>query len=129
MVAINKIEKTHNFKFKFGSASFELYEASGCGEDWAHSVAKINHTFVIELKPEKSDTPESGFEHPENKINETGLEMYDGFIEYMKTFVTKNISQEVISECKQKLQEMKSELEGDDYENYEEQVKQNPYFE
>ena len=73
MVAIDKIYKTHNFQFKFGSASFELYEASGCGEDWGHAIANINHTYVIELKPEKSDTPESGFEHAESKIQETAL--------------------------------------------------------
>ena len=44
MVAIKKIQKTHNFQYLFGSASHELYEASGCGEDWAKEIAKINHT-------------------------------------------------------------------------------------
>ena len=44
MVAIKKIHKTHNFQYLFGSASHELYEASGCGEDWAKEIAKINHT-------------------------------------------------------------------------------------
>ena len=121
MVAIDKIDKTHNFKFKFGSASYELYEASGCGEDWAHSIASINHTYVIELKPEKSDNPESGFEHAEQKISETGLEMYDGFLEYMKTFLGRAVSPEIVKLCQNKLKDMKSELENEnDYETYDE---------
>jgi hypothetical protein len=103
MIAIKKIENIHNFKYRFGIASHELYEASGCGEDWGKEIAKINHTYVIELKPEKSDEFEhSGFEYPEEKIGiyltnkflnykikiilnhknleKVGLEMYDGFI-------------------------------------------------
>ena len=69
MIAINAMDNKHNSKFKFGSASYELYEASGCGPDWAKDIAKINHTYVIELQPEKSDEFEhSGFEYPEDKI-------------------------------------------------------------
>lgn len=34
MLAINKIYDIHKFKFSFGMASHELYEASGCSEDW-----------------------------------------------------------------------------------------------
>jgi hypothetical protein len=45
--AIKKIKETHNFEFNFGSAAHELYEASGCAEDWAYEIAKINHTFVV----------------------------------------------------------------------------------
>jgi hypothetical protein len=121
MVAIDKIDKTHKFKFKFGSASYELYEASGCGEDWGHAIANINHTYVIELKPEKSETPEAGFEHPEQKISETALEMYDGFLEYMKTFLGKTISPEIVKECQNKLKDMKNELENIiEYDSYDE---------
>lgn len=38
-------------------------------------VAKINHTFVIELKAEKSDILEFGSEMPENEIEQTELEV------------------------------------------------------
>ena len=52
-----------------GAASYELYEASGCSQDWGKEVAKINHTYVIELKPKLSDSPKSGFETAENEIS------------------------------------------------------------
>ena len=60
MIAIKEIEKRHKFGFRFGSASYELYEASGCSEDWSKEVAKINNSYVIELRPDKADTPEAG---------------------------------------------------------------------
>jgi hypothetical protein len=118
MVAIRKIEDTYKFKFKFGSASHELYEASGCSEDWGKEIAKINYTYVVELKPEKSDVPESGFELPESKIEGIGQEMFDGFIEYMKTFLTNKIDQSIINECKNKLSDMHKDLESGDYDSH-----------
>lgn len=85
----------------------------------AKEVAKINHTFVIELKPEKSDTPEAGFDHPENKLEETALEMYDGFVEYMKSFLVDIVDDSIKQECKTKLEDMKREIEGyEEEENY-----------
>ena len=117
MIAIKKIEKKHNFTFKFGSASYELYEASGCSQDWGKEVAKINHTYVIELKPEKSDSPESGFEHPENKIEEASLEMYDGFIEYIKSFLTNSVDKVIVNECKNMLNNMLQEFSDYDKTN------------
>jgi hypothetical protein len=40
--------------------------------------------------------------------------MYDGFIEYMKTFLgIKVINQEIIQECKRKLSEMEKDIEND----------------
>jgi hypothetical protein len=117
MIAIKKIEKKHNFTFKFGSASYELYEASGCSQDWGKEVAKINHTYVIELKPEKSDSPESGFEHPENKIEEASLEMYDGFIEYIKSFLTNSVDKVIVKECKNMLNNMLQEFSDYDKTN------------
>ena len=77
---------------------------------------------VIELKPEKSETPESGFEHPENKIQETSLEMYDGFIEYMITFLNNKVSQDIVLDCQKRLNQMKNELENNDYETYDENL-------
>lgn len=117
MIAIKKIEKKHNFTFKFGSASYELYEASGCSQDWGKEVAKINHTYVIELKPEKSDSPESGFEHPENKIEEASLEMYDGFMEYIKSFLTNSVDKVIVNECKNMLNNMLQEFSDYDKTN------------
>lgn len=34
MIAIEDIKRKYDLSFTFGSASFELYEASGCSEDW-----------------------------------------------------------------------------------------------
>ena len=113
MTAINKIESMHKLKFSFGSASHELYEASGVGEDWVKAVAQVNHSFVIELKPQHSDTPESGFELPEHKILEASVEMYNGFLEYMKTFLPNyKIDAQVLRACKRKLNEMNKDVEN-----------------
>jgi hypothetical protein len=45
MIAIEEIKRLHRVEFKFGSASFELYEASGCSEDWY-----LNISLICELK-------------------------------------------------------------------------------
>ena len=116
MVAIRKIERNHHYKIKFGIASYELYEASGCSEDWGKQVAKINHTYVVELKPDKSDSHQShsGFDHPEHEIAQTGLEMYDGFVEYIKSFFVKNVDAKIVKECENKLKEMQSEIRDEE---------------
>ena len=89
-----------------------LYEASGCGEDWAKAIAHINHTYVIELKPENSDTPESGFEYPESELKTVAMEMYDGFIEYLRTFLTKRVDDTVVKQCKKQLNQMVKDIEN-----------------
>jgi hypothetical protein len=117
MTAIRKIDEKHGYKIKFGVASFELYEASGCSEDWGKAVAKINHTYVIELKPEQADLPETGFEYPENKIESAALEMYDGLVEYMKSFLTNKFDLSIVNECKIKLNQIIKQIQnGDEYE-------------
>ena len=73
-------------------------------------VAKVNHTFVIELKPEKSDTPESGFELPENEIEKVGEEMYDGFLDYMSSFLTNKVDPSIVKECKSRKDDLTEEL-------------------
>ena len=105
MTAIHTIEKKHNFKFVFGSAGHELYEASGCSEDWARDIARINYTYVIELKPTKfDDFDQSGFEVPEDQIEQVGAEMYDGFVAYINSFLADQVINESIrAECKSKL--------------------------
>lgn len=55
---------------------------------------------MIELKPDRSDTPESGFEHPEEKIQEAALEMYDGFIEYINSFIKTQVDEKIITACR-----------------------------
>ena len=73
-------------------------------------VAKVNHTFVIELKPEKSDTPESGFELPENEIEKVGEEMYDGFLDYMSSFLTNKVDPSIVKECNSRKDDLTEEL-------------------
>ena len=91
----------HNYTFKYGSASHELYESSGCNPDWAKAIANINHTYVIELKPKEISmrNPYIGFDYPEEKLAQAGQEMYDGMIEYFKTFFIKKIDKQIIVEC------------------------------
>ena len=62
--------------------------------------------------PENSDTPESGFEYPENNLIDAAIIMYDGFIEYMKTFLTNKVDPAVVKECKTKIADMNKELDG-----------------
>jgi hypothetical protein len=93
-----------------GAASYELYEASGCSQDWGKEVAKINHTYVIELKPKLSDSPKSGFETSENEISSNALEIYDGFLVYFKTFIKNVTDKNIIKECKDLLNTMLQEI-------------------
>ena len=118
MVAINAIKEKHGFEYDFGSASHELYEASGCSEDWGKEVAKINHTFVIELKPKDINFPQTGFVFPESEIEQAASEIYDGFIEYIKSFFIKNVSESVRAQCQEKMARMQqnSDDEHFDYE-------------
>ncbi|CAF1015022.1 unnamed protein product [Brachionus calyciflorus] len=110
MSAISKVEELHKFKYRFGVAAHELYEASGCTEDWSKDVAKVNHTFVVELKPD-IDSHEYGFDFPEDKIEEASLEAYDGFIEYIKTFLNFQIDKKIIDECKNQLNFLKESVQ------------------
>ncbi len=103
MIAIKTIKSKHGFEFSFGSASHELYEASGCGEDWAKEVAKVNHTFVIELKPQTIKYPQNGFEFPESEVEQAALEVYDGFVEYIKSFYVPQIDPEIVRDCRKRL--------------------------
>jgi hypothetical protein len=120
MIAIKEIEKKHDFSFTFGSASFELYEASGCSEDWSKHVAKVNHTFVVELKPEKAETPESGFVYPESDVLQSAIELYDGLFAYISSFIPASefyrVDEKIIEECKLKLANMIEHL--NDENNY-----------
>lgn len=96
-----------------------MYEASGCSEDWSvfnfilkkfflnfvrsKEVAKINHTFVIELRPDITDHSGMGFEYPEEKIQQAASEIYDGFLEYIKTFIGSSIKRKILNECRTRL--------------------------
>lgn len=73
---------------------------------------------MIELKPEKSDIPESGFEMPENEIEQTGLEVYDGFLEYMNSFLVHKVDPAIVEECKLRKAYMLEELKEIQEENY-----------
>lgn len=62
------------------------------------------------MKPEKSDTPESGFQHPENEISQTALEVYDGFLEYMNSFLINHVDSSIVDECKLRKNQMLEDL-------------------
>ncbi len=110
MTAIKTIKAKHGFEYSFGSASHELYEASGCGEDWAKEVAKVNHTFVIELKPDSIEYPQTGFEFPESDVEQAALEVYDGFVEYIRSFLVHRVDPEVVRECRDRLVKIEERL-------------------
>ena len=112
MTSINAIKEKHGYSFTFQSAS-KNYEASGCGGDWAKAIAKINHSFIIELQPREqashyvfnSHFPISGFLYPEEKLEEACATAYTGFIEYIRTFLdVVSIDLEVTKDCKKKLE-------------------------
>jgi hypothetical protein len=111
LLAIKEMDDKHDIKFRFGSAAFELYEASGCSEDWSREVAKINHTYVIELRPEKSDTPEAGFDHPEREVLSSAMEIYDGFLVYVNSFIKHGVEDHIVVKCKAMLNEMLESLD------------------
>lgn len=65
---------------------------------------------MIELKPDISDSPESGFEHPESEIVKTSQEIYDGLLEYMNSFITNQVDDKIVQECKIKKEMLLEEL-------------------
>jgi hypothetical protein len=75
---------------------------------------------VIELKPSnvENHNPNVGFEFPENKIEQAALEIYDGLIEYMKSFYTNNIDQATVNDCKLLLNEMIKTVEYSDLDQF-----------
>lgn len=119
MIAINTIKNKHGFEYSFGSASHELYEASGCGEDWGKEVAKINHTFVIELKPDSIEHPQTGFVFPEEDVEQAALEVYDGFVEYIRSFFINKVDPAIVQECQNKLLIMQNRLSNENSFDYE----------
>jgi hypothetical protein len=68
---------------------------------------------VIELRPSDADrhNPNVGFEFPENQIEQAALEIYDGLIEYIKSFYMNNIDQATVNRCKKLLDEMTKSLD------------------
>lgn len=75
---------------------------------------------MIELKPSNVDShnPNVGFEFPENNIEQAALEVYDGLIEYMKSFYTNNIDQATVNHCKELLNEMIKTVEYSDLDQF-----------
>ena len=72
-----------------------------CNPDWAKAVANIEHAYAIELKPKVSlINPFVGFDYPQDELKQVGLEMFDGIVEYFKTFYAKRFDQHLIDECK-----------------------------
>ncbi len=58
--------------------------ASGTSQDWAYGVAKISHSYTIELRPDINDIY-TGFLLDESYVLEVGEEMYQGILTLMKT--------------------------------------------
>ena len=92
-------------------AAFELYEASGCSPDWSRQVAKINHTYTIELRPVKALNALSGFDFPEADAYNAGVEMYDGFVAYLNTFTTDFQDSDILAICKNKMDAMLDDID------------------
>jgi hypothetical protein len=55
--------------------------ASGTSQDWAYGVAKILHSYTIELRPDINDIY-TGFLLDESYVLEVGEEMYQGILTY-----------------------------------------------
>jgi hypothetical protein len=88
-----------------------LYESSGCNPDWASSIG-IKHAYAIELKPKESlrNNPFLGFEYPEENLEQVGLEIFNGLVEYFKTFYFHISDKTIVNECKAYYDEMISSL-------------------
>lgn len=78
----------------------------------AKEVAMVNHTFVIELKPDVADLSGFGFEFPEKKIEQASQEIFDGFLEYLKTFLGYKIDSKIVNECKSRIDWIKNIFEN-----------------
>jgi hypothetical protein len=78
-------------------------------------VAKVNHTYVIELRPDKADQPMSGFDHPEDEAHSAAVEIYDGFLAYINSFINHKVDNHIALKCKSMLNEMLESLDAQDY--------------
>jgi hypothetical protein len=110
---IKKIQQKFSTKYEFGSAGHVLYEAGGCSEDWARIRAKINHSYVIELKPSVEELGEDsilGFDYPESLIKFSSEEMYFGIKDYLLNFHRNTYTKKVNDECQRILKSMKSKI-------------------
>ena len=67
-VATKAMKKRSGYRYKVGSATKLLYEASGGSDDWAKAAAQIKFSYTIEL-PEGN---KHGFILPASKIKRGG---------------------------------------------------------
>jgi hypothetical protein len=70
---------------------------------------------VIELRPEKADQPMTGFDHPEEEAHSAAMEIYDGFLAYINSFIKHKVDTHIELKCKSQLNEMLESLDAQDY--------------
>lgn len=82
----------------------------------SQAVAKINHTYVIELRPDNADSPEEGFNYPESDVLSASQEIYQGLLTYMNSFITNQVSESIKQTCQGKLNDMLETLADEEIE-------------
>ena len=73
------MHKVNGTVYQVGNSGKLTYPVSGCSMDWAHGEAKIPYVYTFELPPAKKDVSVEnawGFELPEDKIIQTGQEVW-----------------------------------------------------
>jgi hypothetical protein len=74
--AIDELSKVHGTKYTHGTGANTLYEASGGSDDWAKGKAKIEFTYLLELRP--CEDCYAGFVLPTREIKPTCEETWAG---------------------------------------------------
>ncbi|CAG0879345.1 unnamed protein product [Cyprideis torosa] len=72
--AVSAVKNTHGMEYKHGQVTEFLRPASGCQDDWGKGVAKIKHSYTVELR----DRGRNGFTLPRDQILPTAQETWEG---------------------------------------------------
>jgi len=73
--ATDKVEKTHNTRWRAGPPSHILYAASGGSFDWVKATAGVKYAYALELRPDRMNP---GFLLPADQIIPASEEAWAG---------------------------------------------------
>ncbi|XP_072163785.1 carboxypeptidase B-like isoform X1 [Diadema setosum] len=81
-LASKALAKRYGTQYTVGPSAETLYAASGVSVDWAHETLGAKYAVTVELR-DKGGLFGYGFLLPEEQIEPSGLETFDGFMAYI----------------------------------------------
>ncbi|XP_077990849.1 carboxypeptidase B-like [Glandiceps talaboti] len=74
---VSALSAVFGTKYTYGDVANTLYASAGSSLDWAYGVKNVKYSYVLELR----DTGEYGFLLPEDQIEPTAIETFEGLKE------------------------------------------------